>query len=417
MTPIIAKPKVEYGAGKNIFEWAEYNLSIVADKITDDGKTELYFYYNNGDGKVLLHMGQANLLSSTMHREFIKSLSTRGLEKIDWQTVLTYVSNLTMQHLREGEPVVWLNEDFGKTKPEYLLYPLFVKDAPNIIYADRSSAKSLFITTIAVGLTVGWYTNDLNLQISDKPKTVLYCDWESSAQILGWQKECLRKGMLGVDTICEIPYLHCSGSLSDNVHNIQSKIEQTKAEIIVIDSLGMAVGDDLNLTKPAFAFYSALRQLPVTPLIVGHTSKDKESRRKTVYGNAYYENEARSVWEVSKQQEPMSNELTITLFQRKSPPFAFTHEPLAFKFKFLDDITTIELAEPSKDRSSFNEDELHDTDIVLETLSESSTPLTIQQIANLTELPNNNIRQAVYRLKNNKQPKIKQVGDKYAFIK
>lgn len=412
----VAKPDVKYSPSRNIFEWAEYNLTVVADRIAEDGKVELYFYGKNGTAKTLLHMGQANLLSSTMQRDFIKSLTTRNAE-IDWQTILTYISNLTMQHLREGEPVVWLNEDYGKTKPEYLLYPLFVKDAPNIIYADRSSAKSLFITMISIGLTIGWYNNNLNLEISDEPRTVLYCDWESSAQILGWQKECLRKGMFGEDTVCDIPYLHCSGSISDNVHNIQTKIEQTKAKIIVIDSLGMAVGDDLNLTKPAFAFYSALRQLPVTPLIIGHTSKDKESRRKTVYGNAYYENEARSVWEVVKQQEPMADELTITLFQRKSPPFAHLHEPLAYKFNFNNDITTIELAEPIKDKSNYNEDDLHDTDIVLETLSESTNPLTIQQIANLTELPNNNIRQACFRLKNSKQPKIKQVGDKYVFLR
>lgn len=409
----IAKPSVTYGAGRNTFEWAEYNLSVVADRITDDGKAELYFWYNNGNGRVLLHMGQANLLSSTMHRDFIKSLSTRGLE-IDWQTILTYVTKDTMQHLREGENVIWLSEDYGKSRPSYILPPLFVKDAPNIVYADRSSAKSLFITMVDLALTLPWYDNPIELQTGSESQKVLYCDWESSAQMLGWQKECLRRGIPDAPW-CDVPYLHCSGSLYDNVHQIQDKIEATKASIIVIDSLGMAVGDDLNLTKPAFAFFAALRQLPVTPIIIGHTAKDKEARRKTVYGNAYYENEARSVWEIVKQQEPMSNELTITLFHRKPPPFSFVHEPLAFKFIFNDDIITVHKGEPIRDKSS-SEDTVSVPEVVLSIISESKTPLSPLRIAEISGMEQNNIRQAIYRLKNLKPPKIKQIGDGYAVI-
>jgi len=404
----INKPEITYGVNSNIFEWKPLSLKVVVDRITDDGKAELYFYYSNGTGQTLLHMGQANLLSSTMQRDFLKALSTRGLD-IDWQTILTYISVNSVEHLRQGESVISLNEDFGKERPSYILPPLFVKDAPNIIYAERSSAKSLFLVMIDLALSLPWDDNPIGLNISERNHHVLYCDWESSAQIIGWQKECLRKGIPDAPW-CDIPYLHCSGSLTDNIHHIRHKVETNGIDIVIIDSLGMAVGDDLNLTKPAFAFYSALRQLPVTPIIIGHTAKNQETRRKTVYGNAYYENEARSVWEIYKTQLPMSNELIITLFHRKPPPFATMHEPLAYKFIFNNDVISVELANPILDKTSTNEEPTQ-PEIILATLEDAGEPLSPTQLATITKIQDSTVRTVLLRLKNS--GKVKRVNEKY----
>ena len=103
-------------------------------------------------------------------------------------------------------------------------------------------------------------------------------------------------------------------------------------------------------------------------------------KRKTVYGNAYYENEARSVWEISKQQEFGSNELTITLHHRKSPPFAGYHEPLAWRFIFEGNATTVEQSTPDTDKRSYDESPPSETDIALGILYESNERLTAQEV-------------------------------------
>jgi len=361
----IGKPTITFGSRRNTFEWDSLDLKVVADRITDDGVAELYFYHRNGSGDTLLHLGRANLLSPTMPREFIKVLSSRR-ESLDWQTVLTHVTCSTMDNLRRGEDVIMLTEEYGKERPEYVLPPLFVKDAPNIVYADRSSAKSLFAVTVAIALTLPWHDNNIGLNVGMYPHKILYLDWEASDKILGWTKECLRRGLPDAHW-CDFAYLHCAGPISDSVHHIQHKIEQTEADIIIIDSLGMAVGDDLNLTKPAFAFFGALRLLPVTPIILAHTAKSQENRRRTVYGNAYYENEARSIWEVVKEQQPGQPELNISLFQRKSPPFAGYSEPLAWRYSFEGDIIYIETSSPISDKRDESTPP-SETDIALEIL-------------------------------------------------
>jgi len=411
----VGKPEISYGLARNTFEWADLSLKVVVDRITEDGKSELYFYHTNTAGTVLLHMGQANLLSSTMQSQFMKSLSSRGPE-IDWQTVLTYIARDTIAHLREGEPVVWLDEKYGKKPPAYLLPPFFIKNAANIIYADRSSAKTLFITLIDLALSLPWYTNEIGLNITPQDyHKVLYLDWEGSAEIMGWQKECIRRGM-NIE-ICDIPYLHCSRSLADDISHIQHKVEEVKADVVIIDSLGMAVGDDLNLTKPAFNFFAALRHLPVTPLIVAHTAKGINTWKRTVYGNAYYENEARSIWELKKRQDTNSPELTLTMHHRKPPPFAPTHEPIAFLFTFDGNRITVESATASPDTLDDNKRTVEDK--ILNVLMNTEKRLSQAEIIHESKegLKDTSVAKTLQRMLKKKDPEImKDNNGNYFFV-
>jgi len=239
-----------------------------------------------------------------------------------------------------------LDNKVGSKRPEYLIYPLFVQNNANVIYADRSSAKSLFMMLITLMLQLNCDAYNLKTNGS---RVILWLDWENDAKTTGWQKECLLKGLGLEDVEVDVAYLHLSRPLVNSIPQIQKKIEEVKADVIVIDSLGVAVGEDLNKSEPAIIFFNALRQLPVTPLIIAHTAKDKNNTHKTVYGNAFYENLARSIWEATKIQEPGANELKFSLYQRKSPPFSGYQKPLGFKFMFDGDKTYVDICEPAPD--------------------------------------------------------------------
>jgi len=369
----IPEPQMDIFPGGYTFSWNGLNLKVVIDRIRNGDEGEICVY----EGDYPLYISGIKLLSVSHKSSLARALKTQ--RNLDWDRIINQATTKVLTHIRSGEPVIWLDSEVGNTRPEYLLYPLFVKNAPNIIYADRSSAKSLFITLIDIALTLPWHNNPIGLHIKpDNRHRVLFGDWENDAEITGWQKGCLLRGM-GLEW-CDIPYLHCSRPLADSIDHIRDKINETNADVLIIDSLGMAVGEDLNLTKPAFNFFAALRQLPITPIILGHTSKDITNRRKTVYGNAYYENEARSVWEVSKNQEYGSNELLITLHHRKSPPFAGYHEPLAWRFIFEGDATMVEQATPDTDKRSYDESPPSETDIALRILYESGDRLTAQEV-------------------------------------
>ncbi len=408
MTDIVA-PRHESDIASQIFTWDNLNIKVRVEKLNNSGDCELFVYYNNGQDNRLLRHTTAHLLSTSHISTITKQLSKNV--NIDWDTIFTYVTNLSLSKLREGEPIVELNGTLALTEPEYLMYPLFVKDAINTIYADRGSAKTLFVTLIDLMMSLPWVDNPLNFRVGDKPHKVLFLDWESNANITDWTASRLRRGMdIGY---CPIYYRHCSLPLADDISQIKQKIAEIKADIIIVDSLGMAVGEDLNLTKPAFQYFSALRQLdPITSINIGHTAKNMELRRKTVYGNAYYENEARSIWEITKEQEIGSPELTITLYHRKPAPFAPVHSPLAYRFIFDGDTTRVELGDAKLDNRASN---ISDIEIVEATVADSDKPLQPKDIYNLTDhtINQTTIRSCCLRLK--KGGKFRKTDEGYVY--
>lgn len=408
----ITTPKHTIDLASQIFTWDTLNVQVKVDQLNNNGDCELYVYYNNGEDSRLLRHTTAHLLSTshitTITRQLAKNV------KLDWDTIFTYITDMALAKLREGEPVIELDDTYGLVEPEYIMSPLFVKDAINTIYAEKGSAKTLFITLIDMMLTLPWTDNPLNFDVGNKPHKILFLDWENSPAITGWTAARLRRGM-GID-YCPIYYRHCSLPLADDISQIKHKLADINADIIIVDSIGMAVGDDLNLTKPAFRFFAALRQLdPITSILIGHTAKNMESRRRTVYGNAYYENEARSVWEITKDQAIGSPEMTITLFQRKSAPFAGSHPPLAYKFIFEGNATTVELGYAKLD--SRTQTEVSNMDIVEAIIAESDHPIEPRDIFDLAEGQVSRSNVGVYCLRLKNTGKIEKVEGGYVITK
>lgn len=278
----------------------------------------------------------------------------RTLTLDQWQTVIESLAVRTLDKIREGEPVVRLYGDSKASPPGYLLEPFILENQINVIYAERSSAKSLLALLLAVLLHKKAMDNHLGLRRTAKPQAILYLDWEDSDMMLDYQIACLKRGM-NLEEIPPIFYRHCSRPLAKDIVQIQRKCVEVAATMIIVDSLGMAVGGDLNATDPAFAYFGAVRQINLTSLHLGHTSKDKEGKYKTVYGNGYYENEPRNIWEAYKEQSAGESGLTLTLYHRKAPPFGGLREDMAFRFEFDSNKTIVNTTDPKIDRRDGSE--------------------------------------------------------------
>ena len=338
----IPEPIVKTIVGGYEFYWIGYDIKIIIDHIENDGTVEIAVYENSK----ALYISKYNLLTVNQKLSLAKALFVIN-NKIKWDIIVNQITIQSLLRIREGEQVIFLGNSEDIKKPEFLVAPLFVKNNANIIYADRSSAKSIYMSFISILLTLGMWDNPYGLSISGLGHRVLFLDWENDSVTTGWQSQCLLKGL--EQYALELPYLHCSRPLVQSLPQIQQKINEVKADVIIIDSLAVAVGKNINDSEPALEFYGALRQLPVTPLIIAHTAKDKTNNHKTVYGNAFYENLARSIWEASKTQEKGTNELILSLYQRKTPPFSGLHLPLGFKFIFDGDCTYVKSCEAQPD--------------------------------------------------------------------
>lgn len=332
-SPVVA-PDVTEVIGGYDFEWQDSGIKVECRRLclhSGDLKGELIISVK-GKGQTPAHLHQAtfNFSSSSSRDRIAKTLNERL--NWDWQAVLEQVCVKTLMRFRKGAPVIELNPFDSEIKPpEYLLYPFIIKNYPTVIFGDPGSAKSLISQVINICIMLPWADNPMGWRVTNKATKTLYLDWETDEDTFKWTCKTICEGM-------NIPavfpnYRRCSIPLYQDIEQIAGYVQEYGIEFLFIDSLGMAVGGDLNNTEPALNFWGAWRKLKTTSLILAHTAKNEE-KRKSIYGNVYYTAEARSIWETKKTSEVDSDDIDVMLYNRKSPPFSKLYKPMGFHIDF-----------------------------------------------------------------------------------
>jgi len=221
---------------------------------------------------------------------------------------------------------------------EFLLEPVILKGVPNIIFGEKGVAKSTLSLVFYICLTLPWADNPLGLVAPKRSVKTLILDYELPGYIAQRNAKQLQEGM----DLPAFPLYHrrCFAPLSDEIEQISNHINELGAECIIIDSLARACGSELNKTEPANNFFEALDKLKVSTLILAQTSKDIESKRKTIYGNALFTYYGRNIWELCKADTIGENDIDVALFQRESN--LTKHYPnMSFQFSFNEHKTTV----------------------------------------------------------------------------
>ena len=330
---MIEAPKVKELLTGYVFEWEKDKLEIVVKRLRShqDGRVT---------GDITLILGKAkqeepsfsfNFSSSQTRKQLVNSLNEKFA---DW-VWLEYIDELCrqIQHLAlAGEPVkeLWTSEDM--LPPEYLLEPILTKDLPTIIFGEKGVTKSNLSLICYILLTLPWSDNPLGITAPERSIKTVVLDWELPGTVAQWNLKKLVEGMeLGA---IPLYHRHCSMPLADDIEKIQQYLEELQAEVIIIDSLGRAAGGDLSKdTENANRFFIALDKLKTTSLILAQTSKDKESKTKSIYGSVFFTYYARSIFELCKSESIDENEVNVALFHRYSN-LSKLYKPIGFQFYF-----------------------------------------------------------------------------------
>jgi hypothetical protein len=230
--------------------------------------------------------------------------------------------------------VVALNTETPYPPPEYLIDPLVAKGQPNFFFGLGGCGKSELATLFSICLQLPWNNNPLglNVKVRDTQK-MLYCDWETNGDEVGWKLQCLTRG-LDLPYL-EVPYLRCERPLSQSAGRISKYLKDNGTKCIIIDSLAQACGGEQKESETAINFFAALRSLNVTSIVLAHTSKGENfgGGGKSIYGSVFFMNYGRNIWEVKKTQELGEDEIVVGLFHQKSNSSKL-HKPMAFDIKF-----------------------------------------------------------------------------------
>lgn len=308
----ITIPEVRHLGDTFILSWDDSNIEMKISHITEKESGfhgELLVSQEGGH----LYQAKANLLSPGAKKTLAKELNTR-INTVEWAALLEQAFTKVVMLYREGDPAVefWTDEE-GIDPPRFLLEPLIYEGLPSIIFGEKAVCKSTLALVIYACLILPWADNPLGWTTPTKSVRALLLDYEVDRRIVQHNASLLQKGM----GLPAFPILYRKGfrPVSDDIDQIQKFMLEHNANVLIIDSMAPAVGGDLKDAAQALKLTSALRQLDCASLLIGQTSKDRESKHKSVYGSTFFEYYARNIFELRKAQEEGSDEMDIALYQ------------------------------------------------------------------------------------------------------
>jgi hypothetical protein len=332
----VSTPTIEEGPGCFRFRWSEEQVEIVVSRILQEkgGTVRGLVKISTWAPGFAPHLNRCilNLTSSRCRSELARDLA-EGLE-VDWRGLLEQLCFHTMERVWAGEPSLTLSTREKFASPECLIRPLMPKNQPTVLFGLGGTGKSSLSLVLATVAALPWFRNPLGLWAPEEPAKVLYVDYETDESDIGWRLGSLQRGM-GLRDF-EIDYRRGVLPLADDVEQLQQLVFEKGTGLLIVDSVGGACGSDLNTPDTAIRFFSALRHLHVTSLVIAHTSKNSGGREATPFGSAFFTNFARSVWEVRKQQEEGSDTLHVELHHRKANQTEM-HRPMGFWIRHQED--------------------------------------------------------------------------------
>jgi len=315
-------------------EWRDRQVFAGITSLRDNSKGDVTGYlrigtYIFGQPKTVTE-GKYNFATVQTRKQW-SNLLTERCPGFDWFAILEKLCELVIAHVHRGEPTVDLDiADDSVERITYALRPFVVRGQPNVIFGDRSSGKSYLGVLVAYLVALGREGGILGFDAEDPLYRPYILDWEGDADTMKYRLRCLSKG-LGLPPKV-IPYRRCDRPLFDDVDRIREELLDRKVDFVLIDSLGPACGGDLNAPQPAIEFFRALRSLGISSLIVAHNAKGKGP--KSVFGSSFFENLARSIWEIRTDNDD-EKIARMGAIHRKAN-FSGLNPPLGFEFRFDD---------------------------------------------------------------------------------
>jgi hypothetical protein len=185
----------------------------------------------------------------------------------------------------------------------------------SVIFADPDTGKSMLALALAVSCAIG--RSVIPGVTIEGPCGTVYLDWESNERTHRRRLGMICKGA-GVEMPGNIYYLPMTAPLPDCIQDVIQWTANLDFGLVLIDSISLAAGGDLNDNTVGQTLNGAVRALgtETTTFAVAHPPKDKEKR--SVFGSQLFTAGPRAIWEMTKSQEMDSSESLLGLFNRKS---------------------------------------------------------------------------------------------------
>jgi len=305
------------------FKWAEYDLAATVNRVEENkwGGITGNVHIWRPEKKVEMALTTLSMMSENSKLSLLKRLAQRD-PKVNWANIVDSMCMEVVLSYQQGEPALDLSEQ--EIVPcQYLIKPLLLKGEVNLVYGEGQSGKSMTADYACTLLSLPESHNGLDVDGA----TCLYLDWETSKEVHARRTAWIARGM-GVPRP-SIHYRRMTAPLADDLYAVRNLVERHDIDFIVLDSgLGASGGDIEKPTDPGRLF-AAIRTLGVTTLIITHKAKSVDA--KTPYGNVFWFNFSRNIFEVRGARNGVTN--TIGFYHKKANDDTLA-EPFALTFHY-----------------------------------------------------------------------------------
>ena len=278
-----------------------------------------------------LHQSMLNLMSASSRDTFRKALERRDPE-VDWQERIEQVCVLVVEAYRAGDPLTLLEPQLRDAREAYFVDPLIPTGVPTLLYGDGATGKSYIANAISRALALGLPFAGMGTRES----TVAYLDWE-------WDEEEHSDRLFRLGSDVTYFYRQCSVPLALQTRVLSRLLDKNGIDFLVVDSLGYACGGDIRDPDVVIAFFTALRQLGRTCLVVHHVPKEN----REPYGSVYIRNSVRSAWYLLRSTLPEDGGFAVALQHNKSNR-GQKEQPIGLQFTFTETETKIVRTDAAK---------------------------------------------------------------------
>ena len=317
------------GEGIYYLSWDKININAKVDRIREahdyEVRAEVLLESQRPTSSGHLVGGRIILTSPTSRKTLARSLKERDQE-VDWDKVIEQLCIAVLQEFRAGSPVVQLDgqSDLSVGIP-WLIKPIIQVREPTLIFGPGGTGKSWLGQYLAVLADQGMSHNGLEVE----PSTVLYLDFETTAQEIGRRVTQIRAS-LGLEGKSRIWYKPMTRSLEKEIEEVRGTVLSKAIDLVVVDSVGSACGGEPENADVGLNYFGSLRSLKVSSISIDHTNKEG-----VLFGSVYKRNAARQMFECKKDEQPNDAKIMLGLFHRKANNTALLREPIAFEIGFV----------------------------------------------------------------------------------